>query len=197
VLFQDDKGKMVPVRGSPYSASFSNATKAETNHLNGPNLPKYVAKTIEATQTWMKETSNNANTKDKNMEDIKVLISVVDSVKQVTDQNDSMMLQLDQLEETLNLLGTQNMAKDSHVKQTKKLFDEWTNLKKLAKEMKKDITPLVATETAKNNSAINKLEEDLKVYTQDMKKRDFYKYECGRESAQEKLTGVFNEIAEF
>jgi hypothetical protein len=40
----------------------------------------------------MKETSNAANIKDKNLEDIKVLISVVDAVKQVNDQNDSMML---------------------------------------------------------------------------------------------------------
>jgi hypothetical protein len=30
-----------------------------------------------------------------------------------------------------------------------------------------------------------------------MKKRDFYKYECGKEQAEEKLRGVFGEIAEF
>jgi Filamin/ABP280 repeat len=29
VLFRDDKDKMVPVRGSPYSASFSAHTKAD------------------------------------------------------------------------------------------------------------------------------------------------------------------------
>jgi hypothetical protein len=159
VLFQDDKGKMVPVRGSPYSAGFKAGTKPELNHLNGPALPKHVTRTIESTQAWMKEMSHSANTKDKNLDDIKVLISVVDSVKQVQDQNETMMLQLDQLEETLSLLQSQNMSKDSQHKQTKKLQDEWTNLKKLAKDMKKEINPLVAQETSKNNNDINKLED--------------------------------------
>jgi len=43
----------------------------------------------------MKETSNAANIKDKNLEDIKVLISVSDAGKTVIDNNDSMTLQLD------------------------------------------------------------------------------------------------------
>lgn len=145
----------------------------------------------------MKETVANANTKDKNLDDIKCLISVFDSVGSVMENQDSMMLQLDQLEETLNLLTSQNMGKESQVKQTKKLFDEWANLKKIAKDVKKEINPLVTQETGKNNNNITKLEEDLKAYFQEMKKRDFYKYDCGKEQAQEKLNGVFDEIAEF
>jgi|LakMenEpi03Aug12_release.lakeMendotaPanAssembly.Ray.scaffolds.fasta_scaffold70459_10 hypothetical protein len=62
------------------------------NQLFGPCLPKYVVKSIENVTTWMKETSHSANIKDKNLDDIKVLISVCDAVKQVNDQNDSMML---------------------------------------------------------------------------------------------------------
>jgi len=63
--------------------------------------------------------------------------------------------------------------------------------------MKKEIKPLVTQETSKNNNAINKLEEDQKLYTQEMKKRDFYKYECGKEKAIEKLKGVYGEIEGF
>ena len=100
------------------------------------------------------------------------------------------MLQLDQLEETLNFLQSKSLAKDSQLKQTKKLFEDWVNLKKLAKETQKEIQPLVQTETQKNNNQIAKLEEDLKVYTQELKKRDFYKYECGRENALTKLDNV-------
>jgi len=145
----------------------------------------------------MKEMSQSASTKDKNLDEIKVLISVVDSVKCVQDSTDSMMLQLDQLEETLNLLQSQNMSKDSQHKQSKKLQDEWVNLKKLAKDMKKEISPLVTQETSKNNNAIAKLEDDQKHYTQEMKKREFYKYECGKEQAVEKLKAVYSEIADF
>ena len=63
--------------------------------------------------------------------------------------------------------------------------------------MKKEITPLVASETLKNTNSITKLEDDLKVYQQEMKKREFYKYDCGREMASKKLDGVFTEINDF
>jgi hypothetical protein len=63
-----------------------------------------------------------------------------------------MMLQLDQLDETLNFLTLKNLAKESQIKQCKKLFDDWVNLKKLAKDIKKEITPLVHIETQKNNN---------------------------------------------
>jgi hypothetical protein len=43
----DDKQKMVPLRGSPYTASFNSTVKADANHLTGPLLPKYVTKIIE------------------------------------------------------------------------------------------------------------------------------------------------------
>jgi vacuolar-type H+-ATPase subunit I/STV1 len=75
------------------------------------------------------------------------------------------------------------MVKDKEVKQSKKLFDEWGNLKKLAKDTKKEISGLVDNETKKNNASVSKLDEDLKVYITEMKKRDFYKYETGREQS--------------
>lgn len=62
------------------------------------------------------------------------------------------MLNLDQLEETLNYLTSKGTAKESQIKQTKKLFDDWTNLKKLAKDIKKEVAPLVGSETQKNNN---------------------------------------------
>ena len=89
------------------------------------------------------------------------------------------------------------MAKDSQIKAIKKLFDEGTNLKKLAKDMKKEISPLVVQETQKNTNSITKLEEDLKTFTQEMRKRDFYKYDCGKDVAIKKLDGVFVEITDF
>jgi dynein heavy chain len=95
VLFRDDQNKMVPLRGSPYSSSFVSGTPANYNVLTGPLLPKYVTKVIEQSQSWMKESSASANTKDKDLTEIKELLSVVDAVKAVHDQSDAMMLQLD------------------------------------------------------------------------------------------------------
>jgi hypothetical protein len=197
VLFKDDKDKMVPLRGSPYTSSFVSTTPVNHNTLTGPLLPKYVTKIIEQSQSWMKETSHNSNTKDKDLTEIKSLLGVVDSVKQVHDQADSMMLQLDQLEETLNFLSHKGLAKDSQIKQSKKLFDDWTGLKKLAKDIKKEITPLVASETQKNNVQISKLEEEMKSFIQELRKRDFYKYDCGRENALARLDAFYLEVNEF
>jgi len=95
ILFRDDKDKMVPLRGSPYSASFSENTPATANSMSGPTMPKYVTRVIEQSQGWMKESSGSANTKDKDLTDIKQLISVVDAVNQVNEQSDQIMLSLD------------------------------------------------------------------------------------------------------
>jgi len=100
----------------------------------------------------MKESSQSANTKDKDLTDIKQLISVVDAVNQVNERSDETLLALDQLEETLNFLAVKGNAKESQIKQTKKLFDDWNNLKKLAKDIKKEVAPLVSSETQKNNN---------------------------------------------
>lgn len=59
------------------------------------------------------------------------------------------------------------------------------------------MAPLVATETQRNTNQIAKLEEDMKGFGHDLKKRDFYKYDCGREAALEKLNGVYAEVAEL
>lgn len=64
----------------------------------------------------MKESSGAANTKDKDLTEIKQLLGVVDAVKSVHDNADNMLLQLDQLEETLNFLGSRGQAKDSQIK---------------------------------------------------------------------------------
>lgn len=64
-------------------------------------------------------------------------------MEKVYTQNDSTMLQLDQLDEQLKFLQTNGISKDKEMKQTKKLFDEWNTLKKTAKETKKEIAPKV------------------------------------------------------
>jgi len=40
------------------------------------------------------------------------------------------------------------------MKQTKKLFDDWVSLKKLAKDVKKEIAPKVEAESKRNAATI-------------------------------------------
>jgi len=49
----------------------------------------------------------------------------------------------------------------------------------------------------KTKAMIKKLEDDLKTYTNELKKRDFYYYKTGPEESQNKLAGVNSEIVIF
>lgn len=104
IQFLDDKGKWVPVRGSPYSASFNSKTPASANNLTGTAMTKHIPASMERLSTFMKETLQGAQIKDKDLTDTKVLISIKDNVELVTAENDRIMLQLDQVDESLKLL---------------------------------------------------------------------------------------------
>jgi hypothetical protein len=49
------------------------------------------------------------------------------------------------------------------------------------------------TAAAANETKIEKLDSELKNFQQAMRKREFFKYNCGRVEALEKLEGVFDE----
>jgi hypothetical protein len=55
----------------------------------------------------------------------------------------------------------------------------------------------VNNETEKASNQIKKLEEDLKVFVSDLKKRDFYFYKTGVPEAKKKLNSINNEINIF
>ena len=60
---------------------------------------------------------------------------------------------------------------------------DWVDLKKVSKDTKKEITPLVNQELDTNNFKIKKLEEEITQFTQEMKKREFFYYKCGTTAA--------------
>jgi hypothetical protein len=122
---------------------------------NAKNLAEMLA-------AFMAETSEGCKIAEKDLSDVRTLLNVKDHVETVTNRNDDIMLNLDQLQETLRLLLANNLAKESQQKQCNKLFDEWIVLKKLAKETAKEIKQLCINEASKNVTYIAKLEDDLK-----------------------------------
>ncbi len=70
-------------------------------------------------------------------------------------------------------------------------------MKKLAKDIRKEITPLVNNETEKTVNMIKKFEEDLKAYNTELKKRDFYQYKTGTVEAKIRLSSVGDELKQF
>ena len=110
----------------------------------------------------MRDTTEGVSLKEKDLTDVRTLLGVKENAEKVSTRNDDIMLQLDQLQESLRLLLANNLAKESHQKQCNKLYDEFVALKKAAKDTTKEIKPLVNSEMQKNINYIGKLEEDLK-----------------------------------
>jgi len=66
-------------------------------------MGKYISNELEQIYNFISETSKGAATKEKNIQDVKVLISVKDSVDSVFNLNDETVLRLDCLDESLRM----------------------------------------------------------------------------------------------
>lgn len=107
------------------------------------------------------------------------------------------MFQLDCVDEAIKLMQAHGISKDSQVKAIRKCFDGWAGLKRHAKETKKDIASAVENEKEKTCQITKKLEEDLRTYTNELKKRSLYHYKTGPEESLRSLSDVESEIAVF
>lgn len=114
VQFKDEAGELVPVRGSPYKASFSEETNGKANVTIGPSLAKAAQGMIESLQGFMRETSAGVKLTDKDLTDVKVLLDVQDHETAVRQRSDEITLVLDQLQESLRVLIPNNLAKEVH-----------------------------------------------------------------------------------
>lgn len=144
----------------------------------------------------MADTKGGAKLEGKKIEDVKVLIKIKDHIEDVRVRNDEITLKLDQLDESFKMLQSHSMAKEKQVKEYRKLNEDWTNLKKLAKDVEKDIKKNIEAETTKNAQQIQKLEDELKNFATKLKMREFYKYTSGREKAMLTLEQARTELAE-
>ena len=96
-------------------------------------------------------------------------------------------MKLDQLDESIKLLEKCNSIKDEHKHETQKLFDEWNRLKKLTKDAKKTITPLIENESKTVPTVILKLDEELAGFSLSMRKKNYYTYASGVDRAKAEL----------
>ena len=197
INFMNDKQLFVPIRGSPYVASFCDGGKATDNSLTGGIMAKQIQKEIERLSSSLSESKKETITKGKELDDIKVVLGIKESVEAIKRDENEITLQIDQLEESLKLFQAAKLSKDSQLKSLNKIHKEWVDVKKIAKETKKEIEPKVSSFQDTNNFNIKRLEEDITTFTQEMKKREFFQYACGSEQAVIKLEGVFKELTDF
>jgi|TARA_B110000285_G_C15005935_1_gene553861 hypothetical protein len=60
-----------------------------------------------------------------------------------------------------------------------KIVTNWNNVKNNAKTTKKTIAPIVEQQDTINKNNVKTLEEQIGTFTQEMRKRPFFKYENG------------------
>jgi pyridoxine 5'-phosphate synthase PdxJ len=151
ILFRDDKDRMVHVRGSPYTASFSATAKPSENVMCGGALERHIKAEMARLQTLMSESKRDVNTKDKDLKDVKQLLNVKETIESIQKNTDVITLNIDQLDEALMMFQTNKMPKiENHIKNYNKVNKDWKELKDIQKSIKKEIAPLVAEEANKN-----------------------------------------------
>jgi len=97
----------------------------------------------------------------------------------------------------LKLFQEARLSKESQLKAFSGITKQWTDVQKVAKDVKKEIEKDVQSENERNNTNIKNLEDDITHYSQELKKREFFQYKCGTDQAIEKLDGVFAELKDF
>jgi dynein heavy chain len=95
--FKNEKEEVVPVRGSPYKATFIEDAAPRSNVTIGPSLAKAAQGMIENMQGFMRESLAGVKLTDKDLTDVKTLLNVSNHEVAVRTRNDEITLILDQL----------------------------------------------------------------------------------------------------
>ena len=86
----------MPIRGSPYSANFSDKSRANSNEITGPLMQKYIAQSLEQITEFISQTNKGINLKDKDIKnDVKELLMVKEHIENVSNRNDEIIFWLD------------------------------------------------------------------------------------------------------
>jgi len=128
-------------------------------------MDRHIKKELDRLTNLMSDSKRELNTKDKEMKDVKVLLKVKEYVEEIQANTDLITLNIDQLDESLKLFQQHKLTKDAQLKGLTSINKSWGELKKMSKETKKEIAPLVSQENDKNSHNIKRLEEDITQFT--------------------------------
>ncbi len=199
VKFKNEKGIMEIVRGFPYYTTLvpDGLTPAH-NKLDGPMIIDNVHKTLDELESYMKDTLVGASSKDKDIKNnVKTLLKVKEHVRVIESRKDEIALKLDVIDEALKLFHKQGRHKDPDTKKLRDLTKTWNDVQNLAKVTKKEIKSVVEQEQDKTQQKVKSFEEQMKVYASDIKKKEFYFYSSGVETALKKLESAMEDYKGF
>ena len=131
------------------------------------------------------------NIKDRNLqEDVKKLLVVMQNLAEIEEEKESVMLKLDEQEQTIRTLSTVfDFKMENDMKLINKLQEEWKNLLLIATRVDKDILGQKKVEKEKTKEKIKKFEDTLKIHLLELKKKTFYVYKTGIEDSLREING--------
>lgn len=95
VLFEDDKGAMVPIRGSPYKSSFVSTAKAIDNTMSGPLMQSNFKEEVSNLSDYMSKKDKAISLKGKNVEEVATLLGVKEQIEDVFNNEGATTLKID------------------------------------------------------------------------------------------------------
>jgi hypothetical protein len=67
IRYENEEGVLVPIRGNPFTGSFSSKADPKNNKLVGPNVSQYITNSLKEIQEFITETSENIDIRKKNI----------------------------------------------------------------------------------------------------------------------------------
>lgn len=84
IQFLDQNEELVPIRGSPYTASFvAEGDAKETNTMQGQAIKEYIRSTLTNIKTFINQAKEDTDYKSKNLEDVKEVITIMASIANI------------------------------------------------------------------------------------------------------------------
>jgi dynein heavy chain len=192
----DETGKAQPVRGSPFKASFTASARNRANEYSGSLVTQWLGATIKGLDEFYQTTNTGHQTKIKDG-DVMTLIKVMNHIKDMYNQEDTLILKQDEIFETLAQLEKEGLPGDKQLKQLKKIGANLNQLKDDIVAKEKEIQPAQQKESELYKKKIADFEAELKTYQGGLRKEAYYFYKSGLELAVKRLNDVTADLDKF
>jgi hypothetical protein len=136
---------------------------------------------------YMTKKDKSISTKGKDLLEVPTLLNIKSEIEDVFKNEGKTTLKIDQLDEAAKMFAAAVPKVKIDNSKFGKIVTNWNNVKNNAKASKKTIAPIVEQQDTINKNNVKSLEENIGTFTQEMRKRPFFKYETGAKDSIAKL----------
>jgi hypothetical protein len=151
-VYLNVKDEPVPIRGSPYKASFNMNAKPADNTLAGPLMQAYFKQEMSDLADYMSKKEKSISTKGKDLQEVHVLLPIKEEIEDVFKNEGKTTLKIDQLDESSKMFDAAVPKVKVDKSKFGKIVTNWNNVKNNAKASKKTIAPIVEQQDAINKN---------------------------------------------